>query len=169
MEFKLWAVAAGVAACVGVACHRGPDSEGNLRKALDQANMQHVDVKVDDDEGIVHLKGTVGSMAERSRAQEVADAVVGTNGHVLNELTVTGLNDATAGDFDRDIQKSVDKMIDNDPTLKQRDINVEVANGMVTIKGEVRSADEKTRAGEIARAAPGVKDVANGLGIESGR
>ena len=169
MGFKVCVVAAAVAASIGAGCHRGPDTKENLRKALDQANMQQVGVKVDDDLGIVHLKGTVGSMAERSRAQEVADAVVGTTGHVLNELTVKGLNDATAGDFDRDIQKSVDKMIDNDPTLKQRDINVEVVNGMVTIKGEVRSADEKTRAGEIARAAPGVKDVANGLQIDRGQ
>ena len=36
-------------------------------------------------------------------------------------------------------------------------------------EGEVRRADEKTRAGEIARAAPGVKDVANGLQIDSGQ
>ena len=169
MRFKQWTAVAVAAASIGVGCHHGPDTNGNLRKALDQANMQQVDVKVDDDEGIVHLKGTVGSMAERSRAQEVADAVVGTTGHVLNELTVKGLNDASAGDFDRDIRKSIDKMIDNDPTLKQRDVNVEVVNGMVTIKGEVRRADEKTRAGEIARAAPGVKDVANGLRIEPGQ
>jgi osmotically-inducible protein OsmY len=169
MGFRTCVMVAAVVAPVCAGCHRGPDTKGNLRKALDQANMQQVDVKVDDDEGIVHLKGTVGSMAERSRAQEVADAVVGTTGHVLNELTVKGLNDSTAGDFDRDIQKSVDKMMDNDPTLKQRDINVEVVNGMVTIKGEVRSADEKTRAGDIARAAPGVKDVANGLLIDAGQ
>src|SRR5213592_2677018 len=136
MGFKVCVVAAAVAATIGAGCHRGPDTKGNLRKALDQANMQHVDVKVDDDERIVHLKGTVGSMAERSRAQEVADAVVGTTGRVLNELSVKGLNDTTAGDLDRDIQKSLDKMIDNDPTLKERDINFDVVNGMVAIKGE---------------------------------
>ena len=60
-------------------------------------------------------------------------------------------------------------MMDNDPTLKQRDINFDVVNGMVTIKGEVRSADEKARAGEMAKVAPGVKDVANGLRIEPGQ
>src|SRR5919201_883048 len=165
MAIKVWAIAAAVAACVGVGCHRGPDTQGNLRKALDQANMQQVQVKVDDDEHIVHLKGTVTSMADRSRAQEVADAVVGTSGRVLNELTVKGLNDKTAGDLDGDIQKTLDKMIDNDPTLKQRDINFEVVNGMVTIKGEVRNADEKNRVGDMTKAAPGVKDVANGLQI----
>lgn len=150
---------------VGTACHRGPDTEGSVRNALDQANMQHVAVKVDDDEHIVHLRGTVTSMADRSRAQEVADAVVGTSGRVLNELTVKGVNDKTAGTLDGDIRDNLDEMIDNDPTLKQRDINFEVLNGMVTIKGEVRSADEKNRIGDMTKAAPGVKDVANGLEI----
>ena len=164
---KLRVCAAMAAACLGVACHRAPDTEDTLRKALDQANMQQVQVKVDSDERIVHLKGTVGSMAERSRAAEVADAVVGTGGRVLNELTVKGLNDTTAGDLDGAIRKNLDRMIDNDPTLKQRDINFEVTNGMVAIKGVVRSADEKNRVGEVTKAAPGVKDVANGLRIES--
>ncbi len=152
-------------ASVSGGCHRGPDTEGSVRKALDQANMQHVAVKVDDDVHIVHLRGTVSSMADRSRAQEVADAVVGTSGRVLNELTIKGLNDKTAGALDDDIKDNLDDMIDNDPALKQRDINFEVVNGMVTVKGEVRTADEKNRVGDMTKAAPGVKDVANGLEI----
>ena len=169
MGFRALAVAAGVLACVGAGCRRGPDTEGNLRKALDQANMHQVQVKVDDDEHIVHLKGVVGSMSERSRAQEVADAVVGTSGRVLNEVTVKGLNDKTADNLDGEIHKNLDRIIDNDPTLKQRDINFEVVNGMVAIKGTVQTADEKNRVGDMTKAAPGVKDVANGLQIESGQ
>jgi osmotically-inducible protein OsmY len=168
MKFRVCATAV-AAVCLGVACHRAPDTEDTLRKALDQANMHQVGVTVDNDEHIVHLKGMVGSMAERSRAEEVAGAVVGTGGRVLNELTVKGLNDTTADDLDGDIQKNLDRIIDNDPTLKQRDINFEVANGMVAIKGEVRSADEKNRVGDMTKVAPGVKDVANGLQIEPGQ
>ena len=158
-----------LAMCLGFACHRAPDTEDTLRKALDQSNMHQVDVKVDTDEHIVHLKGVVGSMTERSRAEEVAGAVVGTSGRVLNELTVKGLNDTTADDLDGDIRKNLDRIIDNDPTFKQRDINFEVTNGMVAIKGEVRSVDEKNRVGDMTKAAPGVKDVANGLHIEPGQ
>ena len=161
-----WLVALAVAACVGTGCHRGPDVEGHLRKALDQANMREVAVKVDGESSIVHLKGTVGSMAVRSRAQEVADAVVGTSGRVLNELTVKGLNDTTADDLDGQIRRGLDRMIDNDPALNQRDVNFEVVNGMVTVNGEVRTVDEKNRVGEMTKAAPGVKDVANGLQIK---
>ena len=166
MRLTQIAVSLTIAVCAVYGCQRGPDTKGDVRKALDQANMPAVDVKVDTDEHIVHLKGVVGSMAERSRAQEVADAVVGTSGRVLNELTVKGVNDTTAGDLDGDIRKNLDKMIDNDPTLKQRDITFEVVNGMVTIKGKVRTVDEKNRVGDMTKAAPGVKDVANGLQIE---
>jgi len=154
------------ATAIGVGCQSGPDTKDDVRKALDQANMQQVTVKVDDPERIVHLQGIVGSMEERSRAQEVADAVVGTSGRVLNELTVKGVNDTTADDLDGRIKDALDQVIDNDPTLKQRDINFDVTNGMVTIRGDVRTADEKNRAGVLAKAAPGVKDVANGLKIE---
>ena len=154
------------AVCAAYGCQRGPDTKGDVRKALDQANMSSVAVKVDSDEHIVHLQGVVGSMVERTRAQEVADAVVGTSGRVLNELTIKGVNDTTAGDLDGDIRKNLDKMIDNDPTLKERDINFEVVNGMVTIKGDVRTVDEKNRVGDMTKAGAGVKDVANGLQIE---
>lgn len=166
MRLMQIAVIVSTTACVGYGCSRGPDTGGDIRKALDQANMPRVEVTVDTDEHIVHLQGVVGSMAERARAQEVADAVVGTSGRVLNELTVKGLNDTTAGELDGDIRKNLDKMIDNDPTLKQRDIDFDVVNGMVTIKGGVRTADEKTRVGDMTKAAPGVKDVANGLQID---
>jgi osmotically-inducible protein OsmY len=165
MDWKMLIATAAAAICVSSACHRGPDTKDNVRKALDQANMQQVAVKVDDDANIVHLQGTVASMADRTRAQEVADAVVGTTGRVLNEVTVKGLNDQSAGDLDRDIHKNLDKMIENDPTLKERQIKFEVANGMVAITGEVRTADEKNRVGDMTKAAPGVKDVANGLQI----
>jgi len=49
-------------ACVGYGCQRGPDTKGDVRKALDQANMPRVEVRVDTDEHIVHLQGVVGPM-----------------------------------------------------------------------------------------------------------
>jgi osmotically-inducible protein OsmY len=166
MRHSPWLTAITVAALTGVGCSRTPDTEGNVRKALDEANMEAVVVDVDDDSNIVHLKGTVASVVDRTRAEEVAGAVVGTTGRVLNELTVRGLNDDTAGDLDGKISDTLDKMVDRDPVLAQRDIDFDVLNGMVTIKGKIASADEKTRVEQLARAAPGVKDVANGLQIK---
>jgi osmotically-inducible protein OsmY len=165
MEISRAVVGAAVVAMLAAGCSRQPDLEANVRKSLDDAELQGVGVDVDDGVNIVHLKGSVGSIADRTKAAEIAEAVVGTSGDVLNELTVRGLNDETAGAFDRDISKALARMVDKDTVLASRDLDFEVANGMVTIRGDVRSAEEKRRVEQIARAAPGVKDVANGLQI----
>lgn len=164
-----WVSLLATIAAVTAGCSRAPDTEKNVRQALDQANMQIVRIEVDDDANIVHLQGTVDTMADRTRAQEVASAAVGTTGRVLNELTVKGLNEETADDLDDDIESTLNRTVDRDPVLKERDIDFEVANGMVTIKGEVASAEEKTRVEQLAKAAPGVKDVANGLEIKASK
>jgi osmotically-inducible protein OsmY len=154
-----------LACAMAVSCGGRVDHKENVEKALTDANLEHVAVDVDDNANIVHLKGTVGTMSDRTRAEEVAAAAVGTSGRVLNELTVEGLNSDTANDLDDAILDTLDKMVDNDVVLRERDINFEVSNGAVTIKGEVRSADEKDKVGQIVRAAPGVKDFANALEI----
>ena len=147
------------------ACGAREDTKENVSKALEEANLQDVAVDVDENSKIVHLKGTVGTMSERTRAEEVASAAVGTTGRVLNELTVEGLNTDTANDLDDQIHDALDRMVDDDPVLKERDVNFEVVNGVVTVKGEVRSAQEKNRVSQIVKAAPGVKDFANALEI----
>ena len=152
---------------LAVACGRNTDTKANVQSALEQANIDKVDVDVDRESNIVHLKGTVDTMTDRTRAEEVANAAVGTSGRVLNELTVEGLNAETADDLDDQIEDGLDRMLDNDPVLKERDIHFEVNNGMVSIKGEVRSVDEKRRVGQMVAAAPGVKDVANGLAVRN--
>jgi osmotically-inducible protein OsmY len=155
-----------LAACLtAAACGGRVDHKENVEKALEQANLRKVAVDVDTDANIVHLKGSVDSMSDRTRAEEVAAAAVGTSGRVLNELTVEGLNTGTAGDFDDQIADTLDRMVDNDPVLRERDINFDVSNGAVTITGEVRSAEEKSKVEAIVKAAPGVKDFANALEI----
>ncbi len=158
-------VACLVLVAAAVACGR-TDTEANIRKALQQANMRKVTVDVDRDAQIVHLQGTVDSAADRSRAEEVANAVVGTTGHVFNELTIAGVDDDRMTEDDRQLLDALDAAIDRDPVLRQRDINLQVVNKVVTVKGEVRSAGEKQRVTEIVGTAPGVKTVANALEIQ---
>jgi len=148
------------------ACHRGPDPQDNVNRALKDAQLDTVQVKWDDDAHIAHLRGTVNTPTDKQRAQDVAAAAVGTSGRVLNELTIRGVSDSTASDLDGRIKTSLKKMIDGDPALKNRDIDFDVTNGVVTVKGEVQSAAEKSRVSELVREAPGVKDMANALDIK---
>jgi osmotically-inducible protein OsmY len=157
------------AAAIGAAsaCNRGPDPSADINKALKDANLQDkVNVDWDRDARIAHLKGTVDTPTDKQRAQDVAAAAVGTSGRVLNELAVKGVNDSSAGDLDGQIKSQLKKMIDNDQALRDRDINFDVNNGVVTVKGEVQSAAEKNRVTELVREAPGVKDLANALEIK---
>jgi osmotically-inducible protein OsmY len=148
------------------ACDRGPDPEEQVSKALKDAKLDDVKVDWDQDAHVAHLKGTVDQATDRQRAEDVATAAVGTSGRILNEVTVRNVNENSADDLDGDIRSHLKDMVDNDQVLRDRDINFDVNNGVVTVKGEVRTAAEKNKVTEIVRAAPGVKDMANGLEIK---
>lgn len=149
------------------ACGGRDDKRDNVKKALDEANIPNVAVDVDDTANLVHLKGTVGSTSDRTRAGEVASAAVGTSGRVLNELAVQGIDTPRGNAADVEVQDVLDRIVDNDPVLRERDINFEVLDGVVTVKGEVRTPGEKNRVTEIVRKAPGVKGFANDLEIHA--
>lgn len=149
-----------------VGCNRGPDTKAQVEDSLKKANVERVNVDYDRDAKVVHLKGEVDSTAEKARAEEAANQVVGTSGRVLNELTVKGVDEHTADNLDGSIRDMLNDQINNDPVLKDRHINFDVNNGAVEIKGSVASAAEKTRVGEIVRSVNGVREVANALEVK---
>lgn len=156
-------------AIIGAGCHRTPDPADNVNRALAEANLSQLKIDWDKDAHIAHLTGTVDSPTDKQRAQDVVSAAVGTSGHVLNEVTIRGVNDKSAGALDDDIKDNLEKTVKNEPALNDRDIDFEVHNGVVTVKGEVRSAAEKTRVSELVNEAPGVKQMANALEIKPAR
>src|SRR4051812_39731169 len=152
-----------VLALGATACNRGPDPEDQVAKALKDAQLNDVKVDWDQDAHIAHLKGTVDQATDRQRAEDLANAAVGTSGRVLNEVTIKNVNDTIADDMDGGIRSHLKDMIAKDRQLKHDDINFDVNNGVVTVKGSVASAAEKNRVTQIVKAAPGVKDMANAL------
>jgi osmotically-inducible protein OsmY len=148
------------------ACNRGPDPGDQVRDALKAAAIDDVNVNYDRDSKAVHLTGSVDSADVKQRAEQVANKAVGTSGNVLNEITVENtVGEKRADDLDGTIRRQLNDMVDNDPTLKGRSVNFDVNNGAVEIKGSVASVAEKTKVGEMVKAVPGVKDMANGLEI----
>jgi hyperosmotically inducible periplasmic protein len=161
------AVAFALALAAG-ACSRSEvlDPSDRAEQALKDANIADVNVDWDSDARVAHLKGTVDTARERERAEQVAETAVGTSGRVLNELTVEDVNEKTADDMDGRIRGDLKDMIDRDPVLQDRDIDFDVNNGVVTVKGEVRTTAEKTKVTDLVKAAPGVKEFANALEIK---
>ena len=149
-----------------VACSTAPNPTDHITKALRAANFNEVTVTWDGGARIAHLKGTVDRSPDRQRAEDVAAAAAGSDGKVLNEITIKGLNEKTAGNLDGDIKSQLKQMVKNDPILRDRDLSFDVNNGVVTVKGDVQTADEKTKVTELVRAAPGVKDMANAVEIK---
>jgi hyperosmotically inducible protein len=147
-------------------CNRAPDPENQISKALKDAQLNDVKVDWDKDAHIAHLKGTVDQATDKQRAEDVAAAAVGTSGRVLNEVTIKGMNETIADDLDGGIKTRLKNMIAEDRELKDHDIDFDVNNGVVTVKGSVATAAEKNRVSQIVKNAPGVKDMANALEIK---
>jgi len=143
-----------------------PDPSDRATQALTDANIKDVNVDWDEEARVAHLKGSVDSTVERERAAQVAETAVGTSGKVLNELTVENVNEKTADDMDGRIRSELKDMINRDQVLRDRDIDFDVNNGVVTVKGEVRTTAEKKSVSDMVKAAPGVKDFANALEIK---
>jgi hyperosmotically inducible periplasmic protein len=152
-------------ASLGAACNRGPDPKDQIERDLKSASMPDIDVDYDSSNKVVHLKGAVDNSAEKSRAEEIAQKAVGTTGRVANELTIKGVDEKTADDMDNAIRKELNAKVNNDRTLEDRSINFDVNNGVVTIKGEVRTDAEKAQVTAMAKSTENVRDVVNALEI----
>jgi osmotically-inducible protein OsmY len=172
MSFRALRAAAGVTMLAGglvvAACsnNASTDPSDKVAAALKSANLADVDVNYDKTERVVHLKGTVDSADQRTRAEQIAERAVGTSGKVLNEVTVKGADTKMADDYDGAIKDRLKALVDNDPDLKQRNISFTVNNGAVEVSGNVATAAEKSRVTDMVRSVAGVKDVANGLELK---
>ena len=153
-------------AVAGACTSSAPDPSDQVSKALKSANLDDVKVDWDKEARVAHLKGTVDQSTDKMRAEEVATRAVGTSGRVLNEVTVKGADTKIADDMDGGIRAHLKDVVDADQVLRDRDINFDVNNGVVTVKGEVRTAAEKARVTDFVKATPGVKDVANSLEVK---
>ena len=66
---------------------------------------------------------------------------------------------------DRDIQQNVQKALDWDPSIDTTEIGVTVDNGIVTLRGDIKSYAEKAAAERVALGVYGVKAVANDIDV----
>ena len=151
---------------------------------LDAANLS-VDANVDRNE--ITLSGTVGSESLRTKAIELAKSahaglIVTTKIDVKpGEISRTAYTierareergiakgrGETIGDSLDDAwihTKIVAQLIGNS-TTPERKINVDVKNNVVTLRGTVETAEQKTEAEQIAKSAESVKSVNNQLKV----
>jgi osmotically-inducible protein OsmY len=110
----------------------------------------------------------VSACREQPSAQQ-ADTAAGEQQHemraaqpVAPELT------KRESEADKRIRQEVDAVIQQDPSLKDRAINVSVDNGDITVTGTVRTETERQKINELALHVVDVKSVANALRVSPG-
>ncbi len=149
------------------ACSRNAnDPKDRVDKALSDANIKGVHTAYDRDANVVHLQGTVDSADAKDRADQIATGAIGTSGRVLDELKVQGMDEKPASDQDALIRDTLKSDIQRDQVLQDRDISFDVNNGVVTVKGNVRTPAEKERVTTLVKQVPGVKQMANELEVK---
>jgi osmotically-inducible protein OsmY len=122
--------------------------------------------------GVVRLSGEVDDATDKQQAVTIAQNTEGVtrvedNLRVRGETTpATGAADAPgtpATQPDPWITAKIQAKYFMDGEVKGRDIDVDTANGVVTLKGSVEDETEKRQAEALARNTDGVRDVQNQL------
>lgn len=122
------------------------------------AHLQPHEIGVMAEDGVVTLTGRVDSYAKRCAAEEAAHRVRGVIA-VANDIEVhiPGSGERT----DTDIAVAATQALTRRTTLAALPVEVTVAHGWLTLKGQVDWLCQRTEAERIVRGLAGVRGIAN--------
>src|SRR5262245_56104784 len=172
--FKALAPAVLAAALVlGTGCGqqqaKAPDVKDSVKQGLEQAGLRDVDVSQDRDKGVVTLTGTVKTDADKSQAESIARAAA--SGQVVsNQVAVRPPGEeSVAKDVQSDMDKAIEKNVSAVLTKHKwdHDIRYDVKQGVVTLKGKVKSQSQRAMVEKVVAATPNVTIVVNEIEVKS--
>jgi osmotically-inducible protein OsmY len=161
---------------IGLACQRAsqtPTSDDNsykdsVKQALQQAELQDVTVDEDKDKNTITLGGKVHSENARQQAGEVAKAAAA-NRTIANEISVQPVGaESESKEIASDLDTSIEKIYKASLTahgLDKQHIRFDAKNGVLTLKGSVKTPTERNRAEQLAQATPNVRQVLNQIDV----
>jgi hyperosmotically inducible periplasmic protein len=123
------------------------------------------DIEVETRDGVVQLSGFVDTEDQRTAALMRARSVKGVQ-EVRNDLSLR--DDARPTNrpmADTVIAARVRDSLQGADLSEDSDVNVEVSKGVVQLSGFVSTPQEKARAGDLASAVEGVRDVENQIAL----
>jgi len=156
---------------VGVACSNRASTtllRDNVKNSLEQAELKDVDVSEDKDKNTITLSGDVRSENAKQQAGEIAQAAAG-NRIVVNEIRVEPVGvesqaKTIASNADDAIEQNYKAALAS-KGLDQEHIRFNAKNGVLTLKGNVKSPQERQQAQEIASNIPNVQQVLNEIQV----
>lgn len=123
------------------------------------------DIEVETRDGVVQLSGFVDSEDQRTAALLRARSVQGVQ-EVRNDLSLRDDTRSTRQPTaDTVIAARVRDSLQGADLGSDGDVNVEVSKGVVQLSGFVSTPQEKARAGDLASAVEGVRDVENQIAL----
>ena len=171
MRFIRLTLAMSLLLLVGVACSNRASTtllRDNVKNSLEQAELKDVDVSEDKDKNTITLSGDVRSENAKQQAGEIAQAAAG-NRIVVNEIRVEPVGvesqaKTIASNADDAIEQNYKAALAS-KGLDQEHIRFNAKNGVLTLKGNVKSPQERQQAQEIASNIPNVQQVLNEIQV----
>jgi osmotically-inducible protein OsmY len=121
------------------------------------------DIAVSVRDGVVTLAGFVHGFGEKSQAEEDASRVEGVGG-LANDIEVR--LPLLRGRPDPEIAREVVARIHSDmPNLREQ-IRVRVADGRVTLEGEVESHEQRAIVEDLVRTVKGIRRISNDIVVK---
>ena len=159
---------AGMSACSKQRANT-PSVKENVERSLDQAGLKSVKVDEDRDKGVVTLKGSVDTPDQKAQAEDVAKQAAG-GLVVANEISVEPQG---AEGSARKIESNLDSGIEKDYKaaiianhLDKQHIRFDAKNGVLTLKGDVDTMQQREAAEQIGAKTPNVSQVVNELEVK---
>jgi hyperosmotically inducible protein len=141
----------------------------NVQKALEQADLKDVSVSEDNDKNTITLGGKVHSENAKQQAAEVAQAAAGSR-IIANEISVEPVGSESEA---KKIESNLDDGIENNykaalvaKGLDKQDIDFDAKNGVLTLKGKVKSPAQRQEAQQLAANIPNVAQVVNEIQVK---
>ena len=138
------------------------DVEQLVRKRLETIDgLESSRLRVEAENGIVTVTGTIGSLVERERILEAVSATRGV------ENVITSVSVESQRRSDEALRQDVRDALAFDPAVSRSDAQVAVSNGIVTLTGQARSWAEKRLIGWLAGEVRGVREVRNEMAVNT--
>jgi osmotically-inducible protein OsmY len=140
------------------------EMQQHVQKALDwEPSVEAAAIGVTVDEGVVTLRGDVGTYREKQVAERVVLGVYGVKG-VANDLVVHPVSGYER--TDSDIAQAAVAALELNFVVPRNKVTVSVTNGWVTLKGQVAWQYQKDAAARAVRDLAGVLGVNNQIVVQ---
>ena len=172
MKLKVLTIAIAVSLFLATsACSKQPDRsyKDSVKTALEQADLKDVTVSEDTEKNTITLGGTLHSEDANQSAADVAKANAGTR-IVVNEVSVQPVGQESEA---KKVASNLDDGIESNykaalvaKGLDKEHIRFDAKNGVLKLKGSVKTASQRKEAEQLAQNVPHVQQVLNELDVK---